>query len=96
MKFNLLILAFALALSVCACTPTGGLSPAAQNDVSAALAASCPVLAVVRGSVASDAKSQAAYGLLASVCPPNPAPTNAVVAALDIVNAYYLLRPLAK
>jgi hypothetical protein len=96
MKVNLLAIAPALALFLCACTPTGGLSPAAQNDIGNALAAACPVLVAIRGAVASDARSQAAYRLLTSVCPPNPAPTNAAVAALDILNAYYLLRPAVK
>ena len=96
MKVRFLALVPALALSLCACTPTGGLSPAAQTDIANALAAGCPILAAVSGNVANDSRSQAAYWLLASVCPPNPAPTNAAVAALDILNAYYLLKAAAK
>ena len=96
MKIGFLAIAPALALSLCACTPTGGVSPAAQTDIANALAASCPILAAVSGDVASDSKSHAAYSLLASVCPPNPAPTNAAVTALDILNAYYLLKAAAR
>jgi hypothetical protein len=96
MKVSLLAVAPALALSLCACAPTGGLSPAAQDDIANALATSCPILAAVGDKVASDSRSQAAYSLLASVCPPNPAPTSAAVAALDILNAYYLLKSAAK
>ena len=96
MKVRFLAIAPALALSLCACRPTGGLSPAAQPDIANALAASCPILAAVSGDVASDSRSQTAYSLLASVCPPNPAPTNAAVAAFDILDAYYLLKAAVK
>jgi hypothetical protein len=96
MKVRLLAVAPALALSLCACTPTGGVSPAAQDDIATALTVSCPVLAAVSGKVASDRRSQGAYALLASVCPPNRAPTNAAVAAVDILTACYLLKSAVK
>ena len=96
MKALALASAVALVLFCGACTSTGGLAPAAQSDVTAALAVACPVAAALNGKIPSDANSQAAYSLLASLCPPNPAPTNAVVAALDILNAYEVLKPLVK
>jgi hypothetical protein len=78
------------------CTSTGALAPAAQSDIDTALAVACPVAAALSGKVPSDADSQAAYSLLVSLCPPNAPPTNAVVAALDILNAYEVLKPLVK
>jgi hypothetical protein len=96
MKLPVFMGAVALALCSAACTSTGALAPAAQSDITTALAVACPVVAALNGKVPSDANSQAAYSLLASLCPPNPAPTNAVVAALDILNAYEVLKPLVK
>ena len=96
MKLPLLAGALALALGSAACTSTGALAPGAQSDITTSLAVACPVIAALSGKVPSDANSQAAYSLLASLCPPNPAPTNAVVAALDILNAYEVLKPLVK
>ncbi len=96
MKAILLAGALALALCAAACTSTGALAPAAQSDITAALAIACPVAAALNGKVPTDANSQAAYSLLASLCPPNAPPTNAVVAALDILNVYEVLKPLVK
>jgi hypothetical protein len=88
----------ALALCSAACTSTGALAPAAQSDITQALAIACPVESAVHAQVAAQnsADVTAADTLLVSLCPPNPAPTNAVVAALDILNAYEVLKPLAK
>ena len=74
----------------------GALAPTAQSDINTALAVACPVVAALNGKTPSDSDSQAAYSLLASLCPPNAPPTNAVVAALDILNAYEVLKPLVK
>lgn len=75
---------------------TGALSGSAEKDVVAALALACPIAAVSQSVVPQNAKSQAAYGVLVSVCPPNPPPTSAIVAAADILNAYLVLKPLVK
>jgi len=88
--------AIAFAAMAAACTSTGSLTPAAQSDIAQALAIACPVEAAVHSKIPTDADSQAADSLLVSVCPPNPPPTNAVVAALDILNAYEVLKPLVK
>jgi hypothetical protein len=88
--------ALALALGATGCTSTGALNPTASSDITSALAVACPVVAAVSEKVPSDANSQAAYSLLVSLCPPNAPPTNAVVAALDILNAYEVLKPLVK
>lgn len=92
------LLTGALALGLSACTSTGALTPTAQSDITEALAIACPVEAAVHPQVAAQANANAtaADSLLASICPPNPAPTNAVVAALDILNAYEVLKPLVK
>jgi hypothetical protein len=95
MKASLLAAA-ALTLCLSACSPAGGLSPAAQADVANALAVSCPAVAAAQGRIPGDPDSQAAYSLLVGVCPPNPPPTNAVVAAIDILNAYDALKAAAQ
>jgi hypothetical protein len=82
-------------LGLTACTPTGGLLPPATNDVNAALAQACPVLAVLAGLKLSTAQNLA-YNTLAIACPPNAPPTNAVTVALDLITAYNTLSPLIK
>lgn len=95
---KLLLAAGAIALASCAaaCTSTGALAPTAQSDITTALAIACPVVAALNGKTPGDFNTQAAYSLLASLCPPNAPPTNAVVAALDILNVYEVLKPLVK
>ncbi|MGO8800869.1 MAG: hypothetical protein ACLQE9_21045 [Roseiarcus sp.] len=101
MKTLLAAGALALALGSAACTSTGALSPTAQTDIANALAVACPVEAAVAAqltakNVALNTQQQAAETILAGLCPPNPAPTNATVAAIDIVSAYLTIQPLVK
>jgi len=99
MKAFLFAGAVALALCAAACTSSGSLTPPANTDVTDALAIACPVEAAVTAQLAADkiplsAQAQAAFTLLNGLCPPNPPPTSAVVAAIDIVSAYAVLEPL--
>ena len=94
MKYYLSALLCALGLAGCSAT-TGTLTPAAQTTVQQYLDAYCPVEAAVRVQAqAGSASVKAADKVLQSACPPNPAPTNAVVAAVDLLNAYNVIAPL--
>jgi hypothetical protein len=78
-------------------TPT--LTPAAQATVQNYLNTYCPVLPGVQLTLSANPSLnttdvKAATALLASVCPPNPAPTNGVVIASDVLGAYTTLKPL--
>jgi hypothetical protein len=65
-----------------------------QSDVTSALAEGCPILAAVETSNPPLNKLElAAEATLANACPPNPAPTNAVVVVADIIAAYTALEP---
>ena len=82
-------------LALSGCTSTGALTAAASTDIESALAVACPVLDVVQSSGLSlNVYQKSALTTLALACPPNPAPTSAVVAAADIVSAYTTLQPL--
>ena len=99
MKALVLAAIFASGLALSACTSTGVLTPTAQADVQNALAIACPVEAAVAAQLAAQnvklsAQAQAAETLLAGLCPPNPAPTSATVAAIDIVSATLTIAPL--
>ena len=94
MKILALALVGAIGLAGCSAT-TGTLTPAAQATVAQYLASYCPVEVAIRAQAqAGNAKFKAADNLLQSVCPPNPAPTNSVVAVIDLVNAYAVIAPL--
>ena len=87
------------ALSLSGCASTGELTPAAQASVTAAFNNVCP--AVASGaldplSAKFNANVQAAYASAKTICA-NGAPTNIVVAGLDILAVEPLLAPyLAK
>lgn len=67
----------------------------AQTDVNSALATACPIIGVLQANPpAMSAFQKQALAQLASACPPNPAPTNVVTAATDILAAYEALAPL--
>ena len=86
-------------LSLAGCASTGALTPAAQASVTAAFNNVCP--AVTSGaldplSAKFNANVQAAYASAKTICA-NGAPTNIVVAGLDIMAVEPLLEPyLAK
>lgn len=89
----------AASLSGCASTggiPTPNLSPAAQATLQAALDAYCPILGAIESTPGVPATSNvtAAEKVLDLACPPNPPPTNGVVAAVDIIQAYVVIEPL--
>jgi hypothetical protein len=96
MTIRLFASACGLALCLSACASTGGLSPNVQNDIATTLAVTCPIIAAAGGQIGSNAKLQAAYSLLVDVCPPNPPPLNPVVAAVDILNAYQVLKSVMR
>ena len=84
----------ALALSACANSVT--LNTRATADVAAALAQVCPLADIAKpylGQLNGNARN--AYEIVASTCPPNPPPTNAIVAAADLLAAYQVLKPYA-
>lgn len=96
------IATLALALAGCASVngiPSTALTPVAEADLEAALASYCPVLVTVETTVAAapslaTTDVKAALSVLAEACPPNPSPTNGVVVAVDVINAYVTLERL--
>ena len=102
------VIGLALSLSACATSATNGdytvfgvdthiNSTTVQTDVNSALATACPIVGVIQANPpAMSAFQKQALAQLASACPPNPAPTNVVTAATDILAAYEALAPLVK
>ena len=88
-----------LALALGGCASTGELTPAAQASVTAAFNRVCPVVSSgaldpLAGKF--NANVRAAYASAKSICA-NGAPTNIVVAGLDIIAVEPILEPyLAK
>ncbi len=97
-KLALLVGACLLALSLPGCTTSGQLTPAAQTDIQTALDTGCPTINALQPSVvtAFNGNVQTAYRALLLACPPNPAPTNPVIAGMDILDAITLLQPYLK
>ena len=102
MKALLTSIALCGGLTACATVngvPTTTLTPAAQADLQAALDSYCPVLTAVETSTTANPSLattdiKAAESVLSEACPPNPAPTNGAVVAVDILNAYVTLEPM--
>ena len=101
------VIGLALSLGACATGPNGDYtvfgvdthinSTTVQTDVNSALATACPIVGVIQANPpAMSAFQKQALAQLASACPPNPAPTNVVTAATDILAAYEALAPLVK
>ena len=88
-------LALVTAASLAGCTPSGSLNPSAEADIQNALAVGCPIVAAVQASsLPLNSYEKSAVATLALVCPPNPPPTSAVIAAEDIISAYMTPEPL--
>lgn len=86
--------ALSLGLLASACASNGTLNPAAQAQVDAILAQTCPNLSAMAPLVPSfNGNVQRAYATLSLACPPNPAPTNAIVLVGDLVAAEAILAP---
>ena len=86
-----------VSLALTGCTSTGSLNAAATSDLQTALAAACPIVAVIQASpLKLNAYQQAALATLQLACPPNPPPTSTVVAVGDLIAAYTTLQPLIK
>lgn len=101
--FRSLAFAGALACALAApvglggCSNTGQLNGSAVGDVATAIAVGCPLLALIQKSgVKLNATQSAAAATLDLACPPNPPPTNAIVAGSDLIQAYTILKPLLK
>jgi hypothetical protein len=95
MKYAALAAALALSVSLAGCAANGALTSAANTDVVNALAISCPIVAVVQASALPlSAIEKSSVATLELACPPNPAPTSAVIAAADIIAAYIALEPV--
>ena len=102
------VIGLALSLGACATSATNGdytvfgvdthvNSTTVQTDVNSALATACPIVGVLQANPpAMSAFQKQALAQLAGACPPNPAPTNVVTAATDILAAYEALAPLVK
>jgi hypothetical protein len=89
--------AFACALSVglAGCSNSVTLSPGAQATEAQILAEICPVVADAAPYVGQfNGNVQKAYATLSLACPPNPAPTNLVIALADLQAAYSILQPV--
>jgi hypothetical protein len=94
-KFLFALAAASLTLSACANSLQ--LNPQAADDVNAALAQVCPLVTVVQPYLDQfNGNVTKAYNIVASACPPNPPPTNAIVAAADLFAAYEVLKPYTK
>jgi hypothetical protein len=97
---RLALLASAAALACFAlagCAANGTLNPSTDTAIQNALAVGCPIVATVQASsLPLTSYEKSAVTTLALVCPPNPPPTSAVIAAEDIISAYMILEPLIK
>ena len=79
------------------CAANGALNPSADAAIQNALSVGCPILAAVQASsLPLNSVERSAVRTLALVCPPNPPPTSAVIAAEDIISAYLILGPVIK
>lgn len=74
------------------CTSTGMLTPAAQANVTNAYNIVCPSVAAL-GGLQMNANQAKAYAAAEEICA-NGAPTNVVVAGLDIIAVQAALAPL--
>ncbi len=93
---TILTLASALALnSLVGCASGGGVGPQTAADIENVLSVACPAVSAIQSSRLSlNAYQKSAVQTLALACPPNPPPTNAIVAANDLVAAFSILQPL--
>jgi hypothetical protein len=95
-------LAGALALgitgaSLAGCNSNGSVSVSVASNIQSALNVGCPILATVQASNLSlNSTQKASETVLALACPPNPAPTSALVAVADLISAYTILQPLVR
>jgi hypothetical protein len=86
-----------IAASLAGCNVNGSVAASVSSDIQSALNVGCPILAAVQASSLSlNSTQKTAETALALACPPNPAPTSAVIAAADLVSAYTILQPLVK
>jgi hypothetical protein len=86
-----------LAAGLAGCNSNGAVSVSVAGNIQAALNVGCPILASVQAANLSlNATQKASETVLALACPPNPAPTSAVVAVADLISAYTILQPLIK
>jgi hypothetical protein len=92
--------AFALGIigaSLAGCNSNGSVSVSVTSTIQAALNVGCPILATVQASnLPLNSTQKASETVLALACPPNPAPTSAVVAVADLIAAYTILQPLVR
>ena len=93
-------IASALALAsipLAGCNVGSGLNVNAVADIQTALAVGCPIFSVVQSTNPKlNAYQKSAAATLALACPPNPAPTSAIVAVADLISAYTILQPLIR
>ena len=84
-------IAFLLPVLLAGCSSIGTLTPSAQSTVTNAFNAVCPVLNAISTAKMSAVQAQA-YSSALQICA-NGAPTNLVVAGLDIVAVQSVLAP---
>ena len=99
MKFTALsFMSLALAsVLLASCSASGQLNAGAASDLQSALAIGCPIVSTIKASAPNlNAYQQSALTTLALACPPNPPPSNAVIATSDIIAAATTLAPLLK
>ena len=88
--------ALGAALALSACANSVALNARATADVAAALAQVCPLVDIAKPYLGQfNGNARNAYDVIASACPPNPPPNNAIVAAADLLAAYQVLKPYA-
>jgi hypothetical protein len=86
-----------VAAAMAGCNSNSAVSVSVTSTIQAALNVGCPILATLQASGLSlNSTQKAAATVLALACPPNPAPTSAVVAVADLISAYTILQPLVR
>src|ERR1700677_577142 len=86
-----------IAASLAGCNSNSSVSVSVTSNIQSALNVGCPILATLKASGLSlNSTQKAAATVLALACPPNPAPTSAVVAVADLISAYTILQPLLR
>ncbi len=90
---NLMIASACLGgLALAGCTSTGALTPSAQTTVTNAYNQICPSVTAL-GALQMNARQAKAYASAVSICA-NGAPTNVIVAGLDIIAVQAVLGPM--
>ena len=92
LKFDLCAVLVAFGLSAAGCASNGVLNASASSAVTTAYNAVCPSVAAL-AALPKNAGQTSAYNAAVTICA-SPAPTNVIVAGLDIIAVDAALAPL--